>query len=272
MDIFTFVKSFLKVKFFLPITYYIGLYFIILFSYRFFEFHSSDFILEMMIFFPLKINLFFQRFVEFRQKIYDRITIFILNKKYISSLLLYYHKFLYIISYNIEDFFEKINKKFPPMAFALILSLVASRLHLVEIVFFSFLGYLSFNYSAVFMDRFYIRNPSYLNNHIVGPYIQKRGMKRILQPIMENPQIATAVGTAVAGALAWKGLDVHDTYKNADIAAADREQDERHHQDEMAKAAADREEARLTREQAERHHQDEMAMRERELNSNSGSK
>lgn len=50
------------------------------------------------------------------------------------------------------------------------------------------------------MDRFYTRNPSFLTNKIVGAYIQKRGMKRMLKPIVDNPEVATSILVTVAGA------------------------------------------------------------------------
>jgi hypothetical protein len=59
--------------------------------------------LSFYFFLPSNFHKYLQRYIEWRQNIYDTFTIYILKKRYISSLLLYYHKILYVFSYNLED-------------------------------------------------------------------------------------------------------------------------------------------------------------------------
>lgn len=58
------------------------------------------------------------------------------------------------------------------------------------------------------MDRFYNRNPTYLDNYILGPYFQKKGMKIFIKPIQDDPEATVFV------ALVYK---CWTSYKNADI-------------------------------------------------------
>jgi hypothetical protein len=270
----------------------LGLALSVIMFLEFFSSFQED--LAFLLYFPLNINLYLQKYLAFRQNMYNKFCIFILNKNNIlSSLIYYYHKILFMVSYKLEDFANFLSQYVTFPFIALALSITVSRLHFVEAMFFIIILILRINSSAIMVDRFYRQYPNYLTNHIIGPNINKRHMKKVIQPILENPEAAKTVAVAVVGALAWKMMDIHDTYKNADIAAADREaaertanadreaaertanadreearlsreQAERHHQDEMAKAAADREEARLSREQADRHHQEEMARGQKE--------
>ena len=87
---------------------------------------------------------------------------------------------------------------------------------------------------------------------------------KIAQEAASNPHVQ-AVGVAVAGALAWKVLDVYDTQANKEISAEDREAENMRHKEEMAMRERELEEARLTRIDENMRHKEEMAMREREL-------
>jgi hypothetical protein len=228
---------------------------------------------------PLKITLFLQKIGDLRQKIYNKICLFILDIPLLSTLLILYHTFLLnfrVYSMVIGNYIEKyININI----FAMILGTICSKFHVAGYMIMLGLLFIKLDLGVLSMARFYKQYPLILDKHMPGIHTSKRPMYRVIQEAAQNPQVQ-AVVAAGAVAVAWKALDVYEVYKSEDIATADREsmerqatadreamerqatadreQADRHHRNEMAKADADREEARLSRAQAERHHQDSM--------------
>lgn len=110
------------------------------------------------------------------------------------------------------------------------------------------------DFAVLYMSRFYKKHPEllielYKNN--------KRQMwsraAQIAQEAASNPQIQTAA-TLVTGAVAWKAIDVWDSYKQEAIAEKDREAENLRH---AANIEAEN-----------KRHADEISMRKAELKKN----
>jgi hypothetical protein len=109
------------------------------------------------------------------------------------------------------------------------------------------------------MCRFYKKHPNQLLNHFPGAHISKRGMWKVGMQIIEeagtNPKVQ-AVGVAVAGAVAWKALDVYEMLKQEGTSALDREAlIEEGRKDRQAEAEQRERDRQLETEQRERDHQ-----------------
>lgn len=108
---------------------------------------------------------------------------------------------------------------------ALGIALILSRLHLGGFLILICLLILRLEMSFRRFAKYYQHDMTRLTRDFPYWYQDKRHMRKATQAIaeaLEDPKVQ-AVAIAVTGALAWKTLDVWDTYKAADIADKDRE-------------------------------------------------
>lgn len=167
-----------------------------------------------------------KKIIIFRQKIYDNITLSLLQIKIIKPLVLSYHKGLFYFRYFCERAGCFVEHYVALNTFALLLSIICSRLHIAGYMIVACLILIRLDFTVA-MLRFYKPRMELAIAHFPQlNQLNRCGMWtsafKALGEAASNPQVQ-AVGVAVTGALAWKALDVYDTLKQADIAQADRD-------------------------------------------------
>jgi hypothetical protein len=171
---------------------------------------------------------------EWRQHSYNITIIFLLKNKVTGFLVKKYHLLLLYFRFICRQGGEYIEKYISLNMLALIISMICSRLHIAAYLIIVCLFLLRAEYAVVAMLRFYKKNPSIFDLNFPQTKLQTRGMwSRASKEIIEaatNPQVQT-VAVAVAGALAWKALDVYDTLKEKEIADADRTAEDIRHKE-----------------------------------------
>lgn len=201
---------------------------------------------------PLPVRELVHRYACWKQKWYNQLTLRLLDNKFLAPFVKCFHLSLLYFRYYSIVFITFLEQFISLNAFAIIVSVICSRLHVAGYLIVFCLIFLRVDLAVIPMCLFYKQYPNQLLKHFPGATVIKRGMWRaslkIIEEASSNPKVQ-AVGVAVAGAVAWKALDVYDTLKQEDIAALDREASER-------QAAADREvterQAAADREAAER--------------------
>lgn len=235
------------------------------------------------LFIPLSIKDIWYKYVIFRQQIYDKLTLYILETKYIGTYFRFYHQFLFFFRIQTSKIFFFIEKYISVNSFFLILALILSRLHLAEYLIYFISIFIFIELKTLPMLRFYKKYPL----HLVRLYnTQQRHMwsqaSKIAQEAASNPHVQ-GVAVAVGGALIWKALDVYDTQTQKEISEADRlaqkeiSEADRAAQKEISDAeikmrTLELEEARQARMDENRRHAEDMEMREKELKSNKNEK
>ena len=109
--------------------------------------------------------------------------------------------------------------------FGLLLVAVASRLKITGLLITMILVIVYLEMAFSNMATFYRKRPLLMVKHFPEGQDPKRPMHKVAQAIVDavsNP-VVVATATTVAGALAWKGLDVWDTHKQFEIAQQDRD-------------------------------------------------
>lgn len=175
---------------------------------------------------PVSLKTLIHKYVYWRQWCYNMITLRLLENTFTAPFIRVYHLFLFCFRYYSISFISFVEQWIPISTFALGLSLLLSRLHLGLYVILFCLLFIRLDFGVVAMCLFYKQHPTQLVKHFPGVHTSKRGMWKagahFIEEAANNPKIQ-AVAVAVAGALAWKVLDVYDTGTQADIAASDRE-------------------------------------------------
>jgi hypothetical protein len=174
-----------------------------------------------------KLRSLLDQLAKLRQTIYDRITLFLLNKVILRQLVLQYHIALLYFRYGSEQVGSFIERFINLSTFAVIISLICSRLHIAEYLIIFCLLFIRLDFAVLAMARFYKKNTTILHQNF--PKVRNpntRGMwsrtSQIITEAATNPQVQ-AVAAAVGGALVWKCLDVYDTQTQKEISAADRD-------------------------------------------------
>jgi len=173
-----------------------------------------------------KLLLLLNKLASFRQAVYDKITIFLLNYYILRQLVLKYHVSLLYFRYGSEQVGSFIERFINLNTFAIIVSLIFSRLHLAGYMILFCLLFIRLDFAVLAMARFYKKNPSIFHkNFPKARDPNNRGMwsraSQVITEAVTNPQVQ-AVATAVTGALVWKALDVYDTQTLKEISDADR--------------------------------------------------
>lgn len=162
----------------------------------------------------------------FRQKVYDALILYFLEKKLLSFLIITYHKLLFFIRHYSLILREHISQYIHFNTFVLMLSLICSRLHLAGYLIIFCLLFIRIDFATLSMLRFYKKYPGIFDRNFPGVKTHTRGMwssaSKAMTEVASNPMIQAAA-VAVGGMVVWKALDVHDTYTQAEIAAADRQ-------------------------------------------------
>jgi len=164
---------------------------------------------------------------EKRQHLYDKCCLFMLEIPGLRSLLIYYHTTLFYFRYLSELLGDKIKQYISLNTFALIISMVASRLHVIPVMLIFCLIFIRLDFALLSACHFYKKYPLMLSRSFpqIHQPIKRQMWTRVSQIVTEaatNPQVQS-VAVAVTGALVWKGIDVYDTLKQEEIATADRE-------------------------------------------------
>ena len=199
-------------------------------------------------------------------EIYDSITLSLLKIPVIKQGVIVYHIGLLYFRYQCERIGLFIERFINLNTFALILSFLCSRFHVSGYMIIACLLFIRIDFAVLAMCRFYKERPEIMyNNFPKINQIHRRDMwsktTKIITEAATNPQVQ-AVGVAVTGALAWKALDIHDTYIQKEVAEADRVaaatlqeqalQAEKDRQDAALAAEKDRQDAALKAETVER--------------------
>jgi len=179
---------------------------------------------------PLSLKEMIHHYAQWKQKWYNKVTLHLLDNKFSAPFIKILHLFLLYFRYSSTLVIDFIERYVNINAFAIIISVIFSRLHIAGYLIIFCLLFLILDFAVVSMSLFYKNNPTQLVKHFPGAYTAKRGMWRLGQKVIEeaaiNPKVQ-AVGVAVAGAVAWRALDVYDTIKQEDMSALDRESAER---------------------------------------------
>lgn len=167
----------------------------------------------------------FPKCTIFRQHLYDKITLKLLGIPFLRNVILNYHIILFYNRYYTMLFFTHIEKYINLQAFAIIVSMICSRLHIAGSMIVICLLVLRIDFAVLSMARFYQKRPDLLHRNFPQITLNRRGMwtraTQIASEAIQNPNVIT-VGTAVVGALVWKALDVYDTQTQKEIADSDR--------------------------------------------------
>ena len=179
---------------------------------------------------PLPVRELVYRFACWKQKWYNKLTLRLLDNKFLAPFVKSFHLSLLYFRYFSIMFVDFIEQFMEINVFAIIVSIICSRLHVAGYMIVFCLIFLRVDLAVIPMCLFYKQYPNQLLKHFPGATVIKRGMWRaglkIIEEASSNPKVQ-AVGVAVAGAVAWKALDVYDTVKQEDIATLDREASER---------------------------------------------
>jgi hypothetical protein len=198
---------------------------------------------------PLPLRELVHNYAQWKQKWYNEITLRFLDNRFSAPFIKLFHLFLLYFRYSSILLIDFIERYVNINTFAIIISLICSRLHIAGYLIIFCLLFLRLDFAVISMSLFYKKHPNQLVKHFPGVYTIKRGMWKIGTKIIEeassNPKVQ-AIGVAVAGAVAWKALDVYDTVKNEAIATLDRESTEH-----MAKEQLESTERMTKEEQAE---------------------
>lgn len=246
--------------------------------------------LPLMTLFPFTIKEKICQYSLFRQRLYNKITLKLLENSKTSAIISLYHKMLFNIRIYTEDFYFFISRYMNIHVLAIIISLIFSRLHLAGYLIVFCLLFLRIDFSTLSMLHFYKQNPERLK---ILYTINKRFMwsrtVRIAEEAASNPQVQAAA-TLVGGALAWKILDVYDTQvlvelsekdrlaenqRNSENIAAENQRnsenvaaENQNHKEEMQMRQKELEEAKASRHDENQNHKEEMQMRQKELEQN----
>jgi hypothetical protein len=231
-----------------------------------------------------------QKFSTFKQKIYDNMTLSLLDNPSLAPFISFYHRFLFAFRIYSVDFCNFLERFVNLQVAAIIISLILSRLHFGGALIIFCLVFLRLDFAVLSMARFYQKRPERLKNlyHIQQRYMWSRVVK-VAEEAASNPNVQTAA-TLVVGALAWKTLDVYDTQAQKEIAEEDRiaqkeiaeqdriaqkeiaEQDRiaenQRHADEIKMREAELTEAKESRKDENRRHQEDIELRNLELKQN----
>lgn len=177
-----------------------------------------------------KFKAYISRCLFFQQKLYDNITLYFLRIPMIRPIILLYHKSLFYFRYKCQQIGQYIEYRMPLSTFAVLLSIICSRLHIAGYMIMVCLILIKLDFTVVSMLRFYKPRLDLLETNFpqIGQknHLHKRNMWtsafKVVGEAASNPQVQ-AVGVAVAGALAWKALDAYDTQTQKEIGDADRE-------------------------------------------------
>lgn len=225
-------------------------------------------------FLPQSFQNLLEKYSLFRQNMYNKFCNFILLKYPFNILLKLCHRFLFSFRFLSLSFGAFIEKYISLNMFALIISIIMSRVHLAGYLIIFCLLFIRLEGAVLNMLRFYKKYPEQLNI-----LYHKRTMwtntAKIIQEASTNPQVQ-AISVAVTGALAWKCLDVYDTIKAQAIADADRLAvqatadadrlaENNRHVNEINMRQAELEEARLARQDENSRHAEDLALRREEL-------
>ena len=204
------------------------------------------------------------KLVEYRQNVYDNITIWLLKIPVINQTIILYHIALFYFRYGCEEVGAFIERFMNLSTFAVLLSMFCSRYHIAGYMIIGCLIFIRLDFAVVAMLRFYKKRPEIMyKNFPQLNQVPRRGMwSKVSHAVAEaitNPQVQ-AVGAAVAGALAWKAMDVHEIHVQKEIAEADRVAEKELH-DESLKAEKERHDEAL---KAEKERHDEALKAEKE--------
>lgn len=219
------------------------------------------------------------KFSTFKQKIYDNITLSLLDNSSLAPFICFYHRFLFAFRIYSVDFFNFVERFVNLQVAAIIISLILSRLHFGGLLIIFCLVFLRLDFAVLSMARFYQKRPERLKNlyHIQQRYMWSR-VAKVAEEAASNPNVQTAA-TLVVGALAWKALDVYDTQAQKEMAEEDRiaqkemaEEnriaENQRHADEMKMREAELAEAKESRKDENRRHQEDIELRKLELKQN----
>jgi hypothetical protein len=189
------------------------------------RFPSRQFSISIM--FP-RVYEFIIRYNAFSDRLYMSAVTFLLRYWFTSKPLIFWFQILMLFRYINYVLASKINPLHITYGM-LFIALVMSRLHIAGYLIIAILIFSRLEWAYLKMALFYRNNMHLIPQHFPQFQDPKRVMwsragKVIVDGIEQtakNPQ-AQAIGVAVAGAIGWKLLDVHDTHKNADIADKDR--------------------------------------------------
>lgn len=202
---------------------------------------------QILLFLPFSVKSKLILFQNYRQKIYNKITLMLLNKTFTRWFILKLHVILLYFRYLSVKGFNYIESYIPLSTFAILLSIICSRLHIAVWMIVFCLFIIRLDFAFVSMSRFYRDHPGIFNRNFPHIPANARGMwsqaSKIAVEAASNPQVQ-ATALAIGGALAWKGLDVYETLKQEGIAEADRVAENTRAEDnrlaENARADADR--------------------------------
>jgi hypothetical protein len=175
-------------------------------------------------------NIFYIKFLEISiifnqavQSIYDMIILKFYSFSTLRALVIAWHTFLFYFRFYALQLGAFIEIYIPLNVFAICISVIASRLHFAGYLITACMLFVQLDFAVVNMLRFYKKYPVIFHTSFPLVTIAKRGMwshaAKTVGEAASNPQVQ-AVGAAVAGALAWKALDVYETSKAAITAEA----------------------------------------------------
>ena len=192
-------------------------------------------LIKLFIAFKDLVSIQLKKLNDFRQSIYDMVTLFLVKIPVIGQIVIKYHIALLYFRYLCIKIGEKIERIINLNTIAIIISMICSRLHIAGYMIICCLLFIRLDFALVSVARFYNNNPLVLQRNL--PQLSdpnRRGMwssaRKIITEAANNPQVQT-VAVAVTGALVWKSLDVYDTQTQKEIAEVDRitESREREH-------------------------------------------
>jgi hypothetical protein len=215
---------------------------------------------------PLNIKAILNKIGDIKQNMFNNFCIYCLNSLWLKPAIVTWHRFLFWFRISCIDLGLLIEKRISLNFLAFIISMACSRLQVAGYLIFFCLLFIRLDFAVLSMARFYKRYPKrlealYDNNNISRSMWTR--VSAIAQEAASNPQVQT-ISVAVAGALAWKALDVYDLIKTESIAEAENKR----HEEEMAMRKLELEEAKASRNDENRRHSEEMIMRQKELDKN----
>lgn len=225
---------------------------------------------------PLNLKLLINKYANFRQNLFNKITLKLLQIPIINVVVKLWHRFLFAFRYYSVFLGDYISQYVSMNMVALITSIIFSRLDLAGYLIIFCLLFLRLDFGVLAIARFYKQYPHKLQELYSN---QKRHMwsqaAKIAQEVASNPYVQSAA-VMTSGAVAWKALDVYDTYKESlmqdkDIAAENERNiqninaENKRHEEEMAMRNKELEETRQARLDENKRHEEEMAMRKAEM-------
>lgn len=214
-------------------------------------------------FLPQSFQNLLEKYFIFRQNMYNKFCTFILLKYPFNILLKLCHRFLFIFRMLSLSLGNYIEKYISLNMLALSLSIIMSRINIAGYLIIFCLLFIRLDFAVLNMLRFYKKYPEHLTI-LYNKRTMWTNTAKIIQEASTNPQVQ-AMGFAVAGAVAWKCLDVYDTLKEEGIAEVARAAENVRHAEEMQMRHEELDEARLARHDENARHAEEMQMRREEL-------